>query len=444
MSNHSDLLIIGAGPGGYETAARAADDGMTVRLIERAELGGTCLNRGCIPTKCLCKSAEVIDTVNDATRFGVTVDSFSINFGTAIARARHVVETLRDGIRQTLGKVDIVKGVARFTAPHQVSVDNCEYTADKIIIATGSTPARLPIEGAGLALTSDEVLASDTLPASAIIIGGGVIGMEMACILAAFGTAVTVIEYCKEILPGFDRDIARRLHSQLSRRDKAPDILTSATVKSIRRTSPCALQVTFDSKKGEQHLEAEQVIMAVGRRPTIPEGCNEVGIKSDSKGIVTDNNLCTSVENVYAIGDCNGRCMLAHAASAQGRVVLGHDINLNIIPSAVFTVPELAMAGLSEEQCKEAGKKYSVGKAMFGANGKALSIGEPTGLAKIIYDSMTGEIYGAHILGPHAADLIQEAATAMASGLGVQAIARAVHPHPTLVEIMSAAVPHKL
>lgn len=439
MSIHSDILIIGAGPGGYETAAEAAASGKKVTLIERSELGGTCLNRGCIPTKCLCRSAEVLRTLAAASEFGVETSGFHADYGKAAARMRGIVGGLQEGVAAALRNVDVVRAEARFTAPGQVTADGETYTADRIIIATGSAPARLPIEGAELAVSSDEVLALDELPASAVIIGGGVIGMELACIMSAFGTMVEVIEYSKEILPPFDRDIAKRLRTQLTR-DPNLKITVGAEVKSVARdASAWQLSVAYQDKRGLQNTSAEMVVMAVGRRPVVPEGCDLAGIETGRKGIVTDDSMLTTAPGVYAIGDCNGRCMLAHAASAQGMVALGRDMDLSVVPSAVFTSPEAAMVGLTEEQCKERGLQFSTGKALFGANGKAVAMGEATGLVKVIAETATGRILGVHILGPHAADLIQEPATAMAAGLGAADIRRAIHAHPTLGETVRAA-----
>lgn len=439
MSIHSDILIIGAGPGGYETAAEAAASGKKVTLIERSELGGTCLNRGCIPTKCLCRSAEVLRTLAAASEFGVETSGFHADYGKAAARMRGIVGGLQKGVAAALRNVDVVRAEARFTAPGQVTADGETYTADRIIIATGSAPARLPIEGAELAVSSDEVLALDELPASAVIIGGGVIGMELACIMSAFGTRVEVIEYCKEILPPFDCDIAKRLRTQLTR-DPNLKITVGAEVKSVARDASAGqLSVAYQDRRGLQNTSAEMVVMAVGRRPVVPEGCDLAGIETGRKGIVTDDSMLTTAPGVYAIGDCNGRCMLAHAASAQGMVALGRDMDLSVVPSAVFTSPEAAMVGLTEEQCKERGLQFSTGKALFGANGKAVAMGEATGLVKVIAETATGKILGVHILGPHAADLIQEPATAMAAGLGAADIRRAIHAHPTLGETVRAA-----
>lgn len=433
----SDLIIIGAGPGGYETAALAARQGQRVTLIERDQLGGTCLNRGCIPTKALCASASRILAVRDAADMGVEIPpGWHADFAAAAARMRQVVSGLREGVAQELSRVDIVRGTARLASTGaSVWVGEEQYMADRLIIATGSVPSQLPIPGAELAMTSDTLLSLDALPASIAIIGGGIIGMEFACILSAFGVEVTVLEFCKEILPTFDRDIAKRLRSLLSRRGIR--IVTDARVTSIAKKADASLTVSYEAKGKAQTLSAEASLMAVGRKACLPAGTEEAGIKVDSRGfIMVDDDYRTSREHIYAIGDVNGRCMLAHAATAQGRYVMGADVNLRVISSALFTEPEAAMVGLTEEQCVERGIHYRVSRAMYASCGKAVAMGEPQGFVKLISEYNGGAIIGCHILGAHAADLAQEAATAMASSLTVRDLAAAVHTHPSLSEVL--------
>lgn len=432
--SRSNLIIIGAGPGGYETAAAAAHQGLKVTLVEKADLGGTCLNRGCIPTKALCASAAKILALSDAASFGVDISECRPDYSVAASRMRQVVGSLREGVAQELSKVEIVRGTARLasTGP-SVWVGEDQYMADRLIIATGSVPAILPIPGAQLALTTDTLLALDRLPGSVAIIGGGVIGMEFASILNAFGVEVTVLEFCKEILPPFDRDVAKRLRSLLSRR--GIKIITDAKVESLSRPDDASLQVSYEAKGKQLTLTAEAVLMAVGRKACLPDGLEEAGIKVDHRGfIMVDDDFRTSREHIYAIGDVNGRCMLAHAASAQGRYLLGADVNLRVIPSALFTAPEAAMVGLTEEQCQERGLHYRVSRALFASNGKAAATGETQGFVKLISQYNGGAILGCHILGAHASDLIQEVATAMSASLTVRDIAAAVHPHPSLSE----------
>lgn len=430
----SDLLIIGAGPGGYETAARAAAKGLKVTLFERDLLGGTCLNRGCIPTKTLCHAAETAATIREAAEYGVGGTSPSVDFSKLMARKNEIVNRLREGVGMTLAKVNVVNGEARFTSPHTVEANGESYTAPRIIIATGSAPSVPPIPGAEKSLNSNDLLSLSELPKSIIIIGGGVIGLEFASIFNALGSMVTVIEYCKEILPQFDKDIAKRLRTSLSA--AGVTFFTSAEVKEVSDGHI----VKYIHKGEEKIAEAETVAIAIGRRPVVPDGLETAGIEVTRKGITVDHaTFETSAEGVYAIGDVNGICMLAHAASAQGAAVLGDDINLNVIPSAVFTIPEAAMVGMTEEQCKAAGTPYKVSKALFRANGKAVSMGRTEGIVKLITEAESGIILGCHILGPHAADLIHEPALAMSAGLPATAISLTVHAHPTLAEVMAAA-----
>lgn len=439
----SDLIIIGAGPGGYETAVEGAALGKKVTLIERDQPGGTCLNRGCIPTKTLCRSAEVAMTLANAGEFGFTDVSASLDFAKVMERKDKVVEELREGVRTLLKDVNVVYGDAKFRSASEVEINGVTYTAPQIIIATGSVPALLPIPGKELALTSDEILSIDSLPKSLCVIGGGVIGMEFASIFAAFGTEVTVLEYCKEILPPFDAEIAKRLRMSLKRR--GINIITAAEVTSITE-GPV---VNYLVKGKEKSVSAEMVLMAVGRRPNLPEGITEAGAKLNRNAIAVNDDMTVVFEDgkapadvkVYAIGDVNGRCMLAHAATRQGMVALGLADPTDVIPSAVFTVPECAMVGLTEERCIQDGRNVRIGKATFRANGKALAMGEPDGLVKMIVDADTDAILGCHICGAHAADLIQEVANAIHSGDIVNAISSTVHAHPTLSEVVLAAVP---
>lgn len=432
--NKFDLIIIGAGPGGYETAAEAAASGLSVAIIERNDLGGTCLNRGCIPTKALCKSAEVALTVKESAQFGVNLtDGYTVDYSVAVARKNEVVNALREGVKMALAKCTVIQGEAAFVDGNTLEVAGEQYTAPRIIIATGSRPAQLPIPGAEYAISSDEFLSLTQLPEKVVIVGGGVIGMEFASILNAFGVEVTVVEYMKEILPPFDKDIAKRLRMALSRR--GINIVTSAAVKEIRADRT----VVYESKGKDLELPADMVIMAVGRRPVVPAGVEKTAIVVGRRGIEVDSDFSTAQPGVYAIGDVNGVMLLAHAASAQGRKVLGHDVNLSVIPSAVFTTPECAMVGMTEEQCKEQALDYKSVKVPFRGNGKALAMGEPDGLLKLIVDKPSRKILGCHICGPHAADLIAEPALVMSQNLPVDAITTTVHSHPTLTEVLAVA-----
>ena len=439
-----DIIIIGAGPGGYETAADAAAHGLNVAIVERDQMGGTCLNRGCIPTKALCRNAEAINLMREAEVWGVKTGEMAFDYAPVFERKEAVVKQLREGVEMLMGAPGItaIKGEASLKDANTVIVNGEEYSAKNIIIATGSAPRGLPIEGADLAMTSDDILAMETLPKSLCIVGGGVIGMEFAAVFSTFGVEVTVIEYCKEILPPFDKDVAKRLKTVLSKR--GIKIITSAAVNGITKGED-GLTVTYELKGKPQSVTAEKVLMSVGRQPVLPQGLDAVGVTVGRRGIEVDDNMMTNVPGIYAIGDVNGRMMLAHAASAQGlralHAIMGKadDIKLDIVPSAVFTVPELAMVGLTEEQCAEKGMDVTVKKSFFRSNGKAVAMNETDGLIKMIVDNATRQIVGCHICGAHAADLIQEVVTAMNAGATVDLLARSIHGHPTLSEVMLVA-----
>ena len=439
-----DIIIIGAGPGGYETAADAAAHGLTVAIVERDQMGGTCLNRGCIPTKALCRNAEVINLMRESEVWGVKTGEMEFDYAPVFERKEAVVKQLREGVEMLMGSPGItaIKGEAVLKDANTVIVNGEEYSAKNIIIATGSAPRGLPIPGAELAMTSDDILAMETLPKSLCIVGGGVIGMEFAAVFSTFGVEVTVIEYCKEILPPFDKDVAKRLKTVLSKR--GIKIITSAAVNGISQGED-SMTVTYELKGKPQSVTCEKVLMSVGRQPVLPQGLDAVGVTVGRRGIEVDDNMMTNVKGVYAIGDVNGRMMLAHAASAQGQRALhaimgkADDIKLDIVPSAVFTVPELAMVGLTEEQCAEKGLDVTVKKSFFRSNGKAVAMNETDGLLKMIVDNGTRQIVGCHICGAHAADLIQEVVTAMNAGATVDLLARSIHGHPTLSEVMLAA-----
>lgn len=449
----TDLIIIGAGPGGYETAVAAAKRGLSVVIIEARKPGGTCLNEGCIPTKCLCRSAEVLDSAREAGAFGVSAADVSFSLSDAVARKDEVVRTLIGGVEQLmkLPGITYVEGRARFLSAKSVEVAKADGTtetfeAQNVIIATGSVSKFLPIEGAHSrdVLTSTEMLELQEVPRRLCVIGGGVIGLEFASIFSSFGSEVSVVEYCKEVLPNLDRDVAKRLRTALKKRGISFYVDAAATA--IRPLDGGGSTVCFSSKGKEQSIEADVVLMAVGRAANVGSlNLADAGIDFSPRGITVDEHLQTSVAGVYAIGDVNGLCPLAHAASFQGKAVLDHiqgstlpPIDLKLVPSAVFTVPELASVGLSEEACKAEGISYATRKALYRANGKALSMGEPEGLVKLLI-AADGRLLGAHILGAHAADLVHEATLAMSLGATAEQLARTIHAHPTLSELVLAA-----
>lgn len=443
----TDIIIIGAGPGGYETAAEAAANNLNVVLVERAQIGGTCLNRGCIPTKALLRSAEVADIVRRAEEFGINANINGISFAKAAERKESIVGQLRENVASLLKNagVNVVTGDAVIVGPREVKVGDTVITASRaIIVATGSEPSTLPIEGAALTINSDTLLSLSQLPKTMTIIGGGVIGLEFAGILNSFGTGVTVVEYCQEILPNFDRDIARRLRSALSRR--GVKFITNAAVTAVAKADDGNLSVIFSRKGKTDFVTAETVLMAVGRKPVLPDGIADVGVNIGRRGIEVDDKMRTSVAGIYAIGDVNGKCLLAHAASAQGRVALADilgknsEINLSVIPSAVFTSPEAAMVGLTEEAANAEGREFFVSKSTFYSNGKAVTLGETDGIVKILHEKVNKHVIGCHILGPHASDIITEVTLAISARIPYTDILNTIHSHPTLSEAISSAL----
>lgn len=427
------LLIIGGGPGGYETAVEAAKRGLEVTLISEGPLGGTCLNEGCIPTKTFCHYAELIE---QNLKAGLECKP---SFAAAAERKQAVVEQLRSGIDMLLKNVQVVQGRAEFKDSRTVLCNGQEYTADKIIIATGSVSASLPIPGAESCITSKEILDLTEVPESLCVIGGGVIGLEFASIFRSFGSEVTVLEFCPNILPRFDVDLAKRLKQSLSKR--GINIELQAQVTRIDGNI-----VTYVRKDKEFTVRADRILMAVGRRPNV-EGLNleAAGIDYTRKGITVNDRLETSVPGIYAVGDVTGSIMLAHAATFQGRRALNaicgetDSIRFDLIPAAVFTMPEVAMVGLTEEQCKEQQVEARCLKSFYRANGKAVSMNETDGYCKLIVAN-DGKVLGAHILGAHASDLIHEITTAMNLGATLTQLQSIIHAHPTLSEVLQSAL----
>ena len=450
------IIIIGAGPGGYETALLAAKRGVEVVLVEAGQVGGTCLNEGCIPTKAFCKNAEVIDGLREAEEFGVTGLSYGFDFNAVTSRKNAVVEQLRGGVEGLLGhkNITLVRGKASFKDQHTVLVDDVEISADYIIIATGSVSASLPIPGADLPgiLTSKEILDLQEVPKKLCVIGGGVIGLEFASIFKSFGSEVTVLEYFKEILPRFDSDLSKRLKQSLGKR--GIEICTQAQVTGIEETAVMSnevetstYKVSYTRKGKEEVVEADKVLMAVGRKANISSlNLADVGIEFTSRGIVVDDRtMQTNVPHIYAVGDINGKMMLAHAATFQGIVALDHimgienEIDLSVMPAAVFTSPEAASVGMTEEECKEAGIAIRCLKSFFRANGKAVTMGETDGFCKLIAAD-DGRILGCHLYGPHSSDIVQEACALISRKATVEQFKDIIHTHPTLTEVLQAAV----
>lgn len=460
------IIIIGAGPGGYETALLAAKRGVEVVLVEAGHVGGTCLNEGCIPTKSFCRNAEVLDELRDAEAFGVTGLSYDFDFKAVAARKNAVVEQLRGGVEGLLGHklITLVHGKASFKDQHTISVipsdssvissetegrveKSLEYSADYIIIATGSVSASLPIPGADLPgiLTSREILDLEEVPARLCVIGGGVIGLEFASVFRCFGSEVTVLEYFKDILPRFDSDLSKRLKQSLGKR--GIEINTQAQVTGITIDDSSAYKVSYTRKGKEETVEADRVLMAVGRKANVDSlNLADAGIEFTPRGIVVDDRtMQTNVPHIYAIGDINGKMMLAHAATFQGIVALDHimgienNIDLSVMPAAVFTTPEAAFVGMTEDECKEAGRSVKCLKSFFRANGKAVTMAQTDGFCKLVVDAETGEILGCHLFGPHASDIVQEACALISRKATIEQFKDIIHTHPTLTEVLQSA-----
>ena len=444
------IIIIGAGPGGYETALLAAKRGVEVVLVESGHVGGTCLNEGCIPTKSFCRNAEVLETLRESSAFGVNDLKFEFDFQAVTARKNAVVEQLRNGVETRLGHklIELVHGKASFKDPHTITVNDKEYSADYIILATGSVSASLPVPGADHPeiLTSREILELTQVPERLCVIGGGVIGLEFASVFQSFGSHVTVLEYFKDILPRFDSDLSKRLKQSLSKR--GIDIQTQAQVIGIEKVDNI-FKVTYLRKGNEETVVADNVLMAVGRKANVDSlNLGDVGIAYTNRGvIVNDKTMQTNIPHIYAIGDINGMMMLAHAAVFQGIVALDHvmgvqnQIDLSVMPAAVFTMPEAACVGMTEEECKAAELPVRSLKSFFRANGKAVAMGQTDGFCKIIVSAVEPcRVLGCHMYGPHSSDIIQEVCALISRKATIDDFQSIIHTHPSLTEVLQNAV----
>ena len=434
MSKH--IAIIGAGPGGYVAAIRAAKLGAKVTLIEKGELGGVCLNEGCIPTKILNKNAEVIGTVQRAAEFGVCVPGYTVDFARIMERKAQVVSRLKSGVAGLLkrGGVEVLKGRAYIEAADTIRVTMADGTekkvrCDDLIIATGSQAFMPPIKGIEHTVTNREVLSLEKLPKSMVIIGGGVIGIELACIFARFGTEITVVEMMDRILPTLDEDVTSELMREMKK--DGIKVYTSCGVEEI-----APAEGGFRVKAGEHTFTAELVLGAIGRRAVLPEG--DVLPECDRGAVVTDEYLRTSIPHVYCIGDANGKHQLAHVASAEALVavdnIMGGDrkMSYRVVPSVIYSFPEVACVGVGEGEVKDCKK----GTFPYAACGKAMAMGETTGYAKVLAEPRYNEIAGAQIIGHDAATLIGEMAMAMQLEATTEEVSHLIHAHPSLSEIL--------
>ena len=452
----TSVIVIGGGPGGYVAAIRAAQLGAKVTLIEKQYLGGTCLNVGCIPTKCLLHSAELVEDIkNQGKDIGVEVDGVKVNFQQVIAHKNDISKKLTSGVAGLLkmNKVKKIDGEATFVGEKKLSVKKAdgtteEMTADAIIVATGSVNSQPPIPGLKEnpnCIDSTGALSLEKLPKTMVVIGGGVIGLELACAYAGFGTKITVVEAMDHMLPMLDGDLTKIGVAHMKK--MGMEFNLECPVQSVEE-SPVGAKVVCKNKAGEiVSFEAEKVLVAIGRKANTASLNLEAGKLDNDRGrIIVNDKMETSVPGVYAIGDCvMGHAQLAHTASAMGEVaaenIMGQEAHYDekTNPTCVYIEPEAASVGLTEEQCKAQGLDYKVGKFPMSANGKALILNGGEGIVKIIAGKEFGEILGMHIIGPRATDLICEGALAIEGEMTLDEIIATIHSHPTVTETMREA-----
>jgi dihydrolipoamide dehydrogenase len=444
------ITIIGGGPGGYVAAIRAAQLGAKVNLVEKEKIGGTCLNWGCIPTKALVYSAKIYSDTQNAKRFGIDVESASVNMKRVIKNKDGIVKQLVGGVEFLLKKheVNIIKGKASLLDQNTVSVKTDAgreiIETDYIILATGSKTKKAPIKGVEMdsILTSKDILDLEQLPKSLAIIGGGVIGMEFASIFSAFGVDVKVVEYLDDILPGVDKEITKELRS-IAKRERI-QITTGAQVTEIKKGDN--FSVTYIKDEKEDTLDVEKVLVATGREPSFGGlDLEKLGIETENNAIKIDDTSRTNIDNIYAVGDVTGKILLAHLASHQGVIaaenIMGKEkkVDYDVVPSAIFTKPEIATVGLTEEEVVKKEMEYSVGKFPFRANGKVKTMNKRNGFIKIIIDENNHQILGSSIIGVHATDLIHELTLAIKNNLKIEDVIETIHAHPTTSEVIHEA-----
>jgi dihydrolipoamide dehydrogenase len=446
---HYDIAIIGAGPGGYVSAIYAAKKKAKVALIEKDALGGTCLNRGCIPTKALIHSAGLLKELKGTKKFGISADNVTFDWKAIQNNTKRTVKGLTSGVQSLLkaNGVTVFNGFAKLSDKNTINISNeteeKTITAENIIIATGSTPTIIPVPGHDLdnVITSDEALFLDKLPASLLIIGGGVIGVEIGYIYNTFGVDVTIVEMLPKILPLQDEEVASELKKNLEK--QGIKFFTDARVMEIKEEGSL-LATSFETREGIKTAHSEKVLMATGRRPSL-DSFKDLGLNIEKTGIVVDDYLRTNISNIYAIGDVTGKTMLAHVASHQGitavKNIMGENIKMDykVVPSCIYTNPEAASVGLSESEARKICKDIKIGKFPYAASGKAMTMGQRKGFVKIICDPKYKEILGVHILGSHATELIAEAALAMKLECTAEELVNTIHAHPTLSETMMEA-----
>ena len=448
MADSFDVVIVGGGPGGYVAALRAAQLGAKTAIVEKDRLGGTCLVRGCIPTKALLQSSELYSLAKGGAEFGLVTDSITFDWAVAQKRKTAVVDQLVKGVEGLLkaGGVTTFRGAGRLGGKGIVKVGNDVINAKDIVIATGSAISRIPLKGAELTIDSDQILELNDVPKRLAIIGGGVVGMEFAAMFAALGSKVTVLEMLPQVLPMVDVDLVNLYAKHLAGIGGA--IHTNAKVAEVVKAKG-GLQVKFSEGGEGGAVDADQVLLAVGRSPyTEGLGAEEAGVKLERGRVVVDTHLRTTAAGVWAIGDVIGGIMLAHVASYEGLCAIENIAgdgdrtpDYHAAPNCIYTDPEIAHVGLGEKEAKEKGLDIKIGRFPFAASGRALTLGQSEGFVKVIADSGSGKLLGAHIIGPRATDLIAEATLAIQNGLTMEQLDLTIHAHPTLPEsLMEAAL----
>ncbi|HEY6876243.1 MAG TPA: dihydrolipoyl dehydrogenase, partial [Candidatus Dormibacteraeota bacterium] len=443
-----DVVVIGGGPGGYVAALRAAQLGASTAIVEKDRMGGTCLVRGCIPTKALLQSTELYLLAREGEKFGLVADNVGFDWGVAQKRKTQVVDQLVKGVEGLLkaGGVTSFQGAARLAGKGKVAIGQETVDAKDIVIATGSAVSRIPLKGAELTIDSDRILELKEVPQRLAVIGGGVVGMEFAAMFAALGTKVTVLEMLPQVLPMVDADLVTAYAKHLTGLGGA--IQTDAKVTEVAKNGR-GLQVRFSAGGEGGAVDADQVLLAVGRSPyTEGLAAEEAGVKLERGRVVVDEHLRTTADGVWAIGDVIGGIMLAHVASYEGvcavENIAGHGQrtpDYHAAPNCIYTDPEIAHVGLGEKEAKEKGMEVRIGRFPFAASGRALTLGQTEGFAKVVADKSSGRILGAHIIGPRATDLIAEATLAIQNGLTLEQLDLTMHAHPTLPEsFMEAAL----
>ncbi|HEY5530514.1 MAG TPA: dihydrolipoyl dehydrogenase [Candidatus Anoxymicrobiaceae bacterium] len=446
-----DVVVIGAGPGGYPAAIRCAQRGAKVAIVEKEKVGGTCLNWGCIPTKTLLASTELIAHAREAEKFGVKITGIEPDWTAIQDRKQKVTDTLVGGILQLLkaNGIKLIDGTASINKDKNVVVQTADgeviMDTDKIIIATGSDPAELPTFDFSepAVMTSTDALALDHIPKSLIIVGSGVIGSEFACVFSVLGTEIVMLELMDRMLPTEDSRVAKQMRSTF--RKQGIDIRTETTVEEVLEYRPDGIKVKLSS--GDE-LEAEKLLVSIGRKfNSAGLGLEDVGVETDERGrIIVDQTMETSVDGIFAVGDVVGGILLAHTATFEGlcaaeNVTGGNStMKYHVVPACIFTTPEIGSVGINADRAAEQGLDVIVSRFSFGALGKALAMGEDYGFVQLVIDAKTDVVLGAQIMGPHASDLIHEVAVAMHMGTTAADLSATIHAHPSLPEaILEAA-----